>query len=69
MADEKKPEKGELRILDYGGKILSIYRRCSCGGDVLIKKNEAGRNVAVCKVCGTGIEWADGDKLEDIKKF
>lgn len=69
MTEEKTPEKGELRILDFGGKILSVYRRCSCGGDVEIKKNEAGINFAKCKVCGTGLEWNDGDKLEDVNKF
>lgn len=69
MTEENAQEKGELRILDYGGKILSVYRRCSCGGDVEIKKDETGKNTAKCKVCGSGIEWLDGDKLEDIKKF
>jgi hypothetical protein len=68
MTEENNPEKGELRILDYGGKILSIYRRCSCGGDVKIGKDEEGKNLAKCKVCGTWIKWNDGDTLEDIEK-
>ena len=38
MTEEKQPERGKFRILDYGGKILSIYRKCSCGGQVEIKK-------------------------------
>ena len=68
MAEENTQEKGELKILDYGGKILSIYRKCSCGGEVAIKKEESGLNIAKCKKCGTFIEWYDGDKLEDAKR-
>lgn len=64
MSDEKKPELGKLNILEYGGKILSIYRRCSCGGDVEIKKDDTGLNIAKCKVCGAYLEWRDGDKIE-----
>ncbi len=63
MSEEKAPEKGELKILEYGGKILSVYRRCSCGGDVAIDKDETGLNIAQCKSCGTRLEWRDGDKL------
>jgi hypothetical protein len=51
--------------LDYGGKILSVYRRCSCGGDVEIKKDETGLNIAQCKRCGARLEWRDGDKLPE----
>lgn len=63
MSEEKSPEKGELKVLDFGGKILSVYRRCSCGGDVEIKKDETGLNIAQCKRCGVRLEWRDGDKL------
>ena len=63
MAENTPKEQGELKILEYGGKILSIYRRCSCGGDVEIKKNEEGKNIAHCKACGAHLEWFDGDKL------
>ena len=63
MSDNAPKEQGELKILEYGGKILSIYRRCSCGGDVEIKKDETGKNIAHCKACGAHLEWFDGDKL------
>lgn len=58
------PEKGTLQVLDYGGKILSVYRRCSCGGSVEISKDETGKNIAECQKCGARLEWRDGDKLE-----
>ena len=63
MTEENKQEQGQLKILEYGGKILSVYRRCSCGGDVEIKKDETGLNTAHCKQCGVKLEWHDGDKL------
>jgi len=65
MSEEPTPEKGELKILDFGGKILSVYRRCSCGGEVEIKKGESGLNIAKCKKCGVRLEWHDGDKLPE----
>lgn len=57
------PEKGELQVLEYGGKILSVYRRCSCGGSVEISKDETGLNIAECQKCGVRLEWHEGDKL------
>jgi len=68
MTEEQKPERGKFRILDYGGKILSIYRKCPCGGQVKIKKDETGLNIAHCNQCDAFIEWRDGDKIEDAKK-
>jgi len=62
---EKNSEKGKLRILEYAGKIMSIYRRCSCGGDVSISKDETGLNIAECKNCGTRLEYHDGDPLPE----
>lgn len=62
---ENNQEKGELKILEYAGKILSIYRRCSCGGDVTISKDETGLNVAECKNCGARMEFRDGDHLPE----
>ena len=63
MTEDNLPQQGELKILDYGGKILTVYRRCSCSGDVEIKKDETGLNKAKCKKCGVSLEWRDGDKL------
>ena len=34
-------EQGELKIIKFADKILTVYRRCSCGGDVEIKKDPA----------------------------
>lgn len=65
MTQENQPEQGELKILDYGGKILTVYRRCSCGGTVEIKKDETGLNIAQCKQCGVRLEWRDGDKISN----
>lgn len=67
MSGENQQEQGKMQVLDFGGKILSVYRRCTCGGDVEIKKEEDGKNVAQCKTCGARLEWHDGDKLEDVK--
>ncbi|MGI6741633.1 MAG: hypothetical protein ACOX7C_09235 [Brevefilum sp.] len=64
MSDDKNVDRGELNILEYGGKILSVYRRCSCGGDVEIKKDETGLNIAKCKNCGAYLEWRDGDTIK-----
>jgi hypothetical protein len=63
MTENNQTEQGELKILDYGGKILTVYRRCSCGGAVEIHKDETGLNTARCKRCGVHLEWRDGDKL------
>ncbi len=57
-------EQGELKPIEFGGKILTVYRRCSCGGDVVIKKDPAtGENSARCLTCGAHIEWG-GEKKE-----
>ncbi len=68
MTEENKVERGKFRILDYGGTILSIYRKCSCGGLLKIYKDETGLNIARCNTCDAFIEWHDGDKIEDAKK-
>jgi len=58
-------EQGELKPIKYADKILSVYRRCSCGGDVEIKQDPAtGENEARCLTCGAHIEWG-GEKKEE----
>ena len=58
-------EQGELKIIKFADKILTVYRRCSCGGDVEIKKDpETGENSARCLACGVHIEWGGDDKKE-----
>ncbi len=55
--EEKKP-KGEFQIIEYAGKILSVYRRCSCGGDVQIKVDKkTGKSTARCVSCGNTMTW------------
>lgn len=62
MSESK--QQGELKQIKYGEKLLTVYRRCSCGGDVEIKKNPTtGENVARCLLCGVHIEWG-GEKKE-----
>jgi len=58
-------EQGELKPIKYADKILTVYRRCSCGGDVEIKKDPTtGENIARCLTCGAHIEWGG----ENLKK-
>ncbi len=55
--EENKP-KGEFQVIKFGGKILSVYRRCSCGGDVEIKVDKkTGMSTAVCLSCGNTMTW------------
>ncbi|GAP22713.1 hypothetical protein [Leptolinea tardivitalis] len=49
--------KGELETITFGEKILTVKRKCSCGGDVEIKKMDDGTNVATCMVCGATLSW------------
>lgn len=49
--------KGELEAITFGEKILTVKRKCSCGGDVEIKKTEEGVNIASCMVCGATLTW------------
>ncbi|MEA4909981.1 MAG: hypothetical protein GYA17_07420 [Chloroflexi bacterium] len=52
------PEKGEIEAITFGDKVLTVKRRCSCGGDVEIKKisDEEG-SVATCLRCGASLKW------------
>jgi hypothetical protein len=56
MASESTP-KGELETITFGEKILTVKRKCSCGGDVEVKKAEDGVNTATCLVCGVSLSW------------
>jgi hypothetical protein len=54
---EKKP-KGEFQLITFADKILSVYRRCSCGGDVQIKVDKkTGKSTALCLSCGNTLTW------------
>jgi transcription elongation factor Elf1 len=58
MSDEKKKPKGEFQIIEHQGKILTVYRKCSCGGDVEIKVDKkTGKKTATCKSCGNTLTW------------
>lgn len=62
---EEKKTKGEFQIIEYAGKILTVYRRCSCGGgddgmggNVVIKVDEkTGQSTATCLSCGNTLTW------------
>jgi hypothetical protein len=49
--------KGELEAITFGEKVLTVKRKCSCGGDVEIKRNDEGVNVATCMICGASLSW------------
>ena len=58
MAKKEEKLKGEFQLIKFGEKILSVYRRCSCGGDVEIKVDEkTGKSTATCKACGNTLTW------------
>ncbi|HEX7555047.1 MAG TPA: hypothetical protein VF338_00375 [Leptolinea sp.] len=56
MTNESTP-KGELETITFGDKILTVKRKCSCGGDVEIKKTPEGANIASCMKCGVTLTW------------
>lgn len=59
MAKEEQKQKGEFKVTYFHGKVLSVYRRCSCGGDVEIKvDNETGKSTATCTSCGITLTWS-----------
>ena len=58
MSKEEKNPKGEFQLIKFGEKILSVYRRCSCGGDVEIKVDQkSGKSTACCLSCGNTLTW------------
>jgi hypothetical protein len=76
MAPEEAPvKKGKLKPTVYGSKILTIYRKCSCGGkagsqdslgSVVITKNPDGNgNTATCTACGATIKFSGTWTLEN----
>ncbi len=73
MAPEEAPKKkGKLKPTVYGNKILTIYRKCSCGGksdslgSVVITKNPDGNgSTATCTVCGATIKFGGTWTLEN----
>lgn len=62
--EEKKP-KGEFQIIEFGGKILSVNRRCSCwtedmgaeGNVEITVDKKTGKSTATCKSCGNTMTW------------
>ena len=58
MTDKEEKPKGEFQVMEFGGKIISVYRRCSCGGDVEIQVDqESGHSTATCLSCGNIMTW------------
>jgi hypothetical protein len=57
MTEQATP-KGELEPIMFGDKILTVKRRCSCGGDVEIKKDPVtGVSTATCLKCGASLQF------------
>jgi len=62
--EEKKPEN-HFKIIEFGGKILSVNRRSVCWtedmgseGNVEIKVDpKSGKKTATCKTCGKTLTW------------
>ena len=58
MSKEEKKPKGEFQVIKFGEKILTVYRRCSCSGDVEIKVDQkSGKSTARCLSCGNTFTW------------
>jgi hypothetical protein len=58
--------KGELETITFGEKILTVKRKCSCGGDVEIKKTADGANIATCMVCGASLSWGGSTETKTV---
>jgi hypothetical protein len=57
MPDQPTP-KGELEAIMFGEKILTVKRRCSCGGDVEVKKDPVTEvSTATCLKCGASLQF------------
>jgi len=54
-------QKGELEVIRFGDKVLTVKRKCSCGGDVHIDKipNTQAGYIATCQKCGVSLQWGD----------
>jgi hypothetical protein len=65
MSKEEKKPKGTFQVIEFGGKIVSVYRKCSCGGggddmvgNVEIKVDKkTGKSTAICHSCGNTLTW------------
>jgi len=63
MDNKQEKKKGEFKITYFNNKILSVYRRCSCGGDVKITVDrETGKSTAICMSCGNTLTWGGKDQ-------
>jgi hypothetical protein len=57
----QEPVKGQLETVEFNGKIIAVKRKCSCGGDVVVRKDpERGGNIAECKSCGVSLHYGGG---------
>ncbi len=58
MTETKPQPQGQIEPITYGDKIIAVKRKCSCGGDVEIKRNPDGPgNVATCLRCGATLKF------------
>ena len=56
---QTKPiEKGEIRTVQFGTKIVAVKDLCTCGGHVHVKSDpETGGKIAVCTKCGATLKY------------
>jgi len=67
---EAKNSPEHFQIIEFGGKILSVYRKSACWtgdmgdeGNVEIKVDaKTGKKTATCKTCGKTLTWGGEEK-------
>lgn len=53
-----QPEKGEIRAVTFGSKVITVKDRCTCGGNVHVSNDpETGGKKAECTRCGATLSW------------
>jgi hypothetical protein len=59
------PATGQIEPIEFAGKIVAVKRKCSCGGDVVIKKAPEGEgNIATCQTCGATLRFGGSSQQE-----
>ena len=58
MTEPQSRPQGQIEPITYGDKIIAVKRKCTCGGDVQVKKNPDGPGkVATCTECGATLKF------------
>lgn len=70
--ESETPKRGKLTPMMFGDKVLSVYRKCTCGGgtsgsgSVNFTKNPDGNgSTATCTVCGATMKFGGTWTLEN----